>query len=88
MFYNPKSKVINTSAEFARNWQFLIQLVNYSGIVVMVCSMKQDRYVHTLLCSLQPLDCINPPFQTGFTFHHFINRLSGVGDEMSIHSRE
>lgn len=40
------------------------------------------------LCSRQSLDYINPPFQTGFTFHHFINRVSGVEDEMSIHSRE
>lgn len=55
MFYNPKSKVINTSAEFARNWQFLIQLVNYSDIVVMVCSMKQDRYMHTLSAHCNPL---------------------------------
>lgn len=54
-FYNPKSKVINTSAEFARNWQFLIYLVHYSYTVVMVCSMKQDRYVHTLSAHCHPL---------------------------------
>lgn len=57
----------------------------------MVCSREQENRqmcVHPL-CSLQALDDVNPPFQTGFTFHCFINRLMGLFvDEVSIHGRE
>lgn len=55
MFYNLEHKVINTSVEFARNWQSLIQLVHYSDFVVMVCSVKQDGCVHTLSAHSNPL---------------------------------
>lgn len=81
--------MINTSIKFARDLAISNRddaLLGHRGDGLRYKARGQ-MCVHPL-CSLQPLHYINPPFQKGFTFHHFINRLSGVVDEASIHSRE